>query len=699
MKFWLRRVSALLRWLGRPVFWFLYVLLKFCLTLGGFRPRFSPRRSFITLGLIFFAALAIYFWLFYHLPSIDHLGDHYSRLTTKIYDRHHRLLYKIYRREDRSLVHLDDLPEWVIQATLAAEDKDFWHHAGISPSGVLRAVVFDLSHWHQPPIGGSTITQQLAKNVFLGPEKTLRRKLREIVLALLLEHKYSKRQILEAYLNTIAYGGTSYGIEEASQRYFGHSARQLNLAEAAFLAALPRAPSRYSPFGAYPELAKKRQRLILAKMLQLKMIDSQAYQRALAQPLHFRRQAVTIRAPHFVFYVKNLLSQRYGRRQVEEGGLEVVTSLDLNLQEAAEKIIRQELAKLQGFHVGNGAALVLQPKTGEILAMVGSRDYFDFNHDGNVNVCLQLRQPGSAIKPVNYAVAFQMGFTPATVIIDSPISFQLPGQPVYAPHNYDHLFHGPVSIRTALASSLNVPAVKILASYGVPRMIAMGRAMGISSWTEPSRYGLSLTLGGGEVRMLDLATVYATLANLGRRVDPNPFLLIRDWRGRLLYRRPQPQAKIVLDPGIAFLINDILSDDQARQLAFGRHSLLEIPGAKVAVKTGTSNDLRDNWAVGYSPNFVVAVWVGNNDNSPMSRIASGITGATPIWRRLTLQLLKQFPASGWSPPADIVSRLICQTSGTLTCPGCPQSRWEYFLRRFQPRRHCQFSPPPHPSPG
>ncbi len=677
-----QRLVRSLQWLGRPLFWLLLAIVQ------GF---LISKKIFWQWKAIILLAVTIclfYFGVIYHLPKVTNLVDHSPRLTTKILDRHGRLLYKFYRREDRTLIHLNKLPQYVLDATLAAEDKEFWHHPGISPTGVLRAIFFDLRHPHQPPIGGSTITQQLVKNVFLGSEKTIRRKLREIVLALLVERKFSKRQILEMYLNTIPYGGTTYGIEEASQRYFGHPARQLSLAEAAFLAGLPKAPSRYSPFGAHPELAKQRQRFVLAEMLRAGFISPQEYQQALAEPLHFQSQAIKILAPHFVFYVKDILSQRYGERMVEEGGLEVTTSLDLDLQQKGEKILREELDRVAAFHVGNGAALVLQPKTGEILAMIGSKDYFDFAHDGNVNVTLQERQPGSAIKPVNYAVALGMGFTPATIISDTPTSFQIPGQPTYQPHNYDHRFHGPVSLRTALGSSLNVPAVKVLASYGVPRMITMGQRLGITSWTNPQRYGLSLTLGGGEVRMIDLATVYATLANLGQRVDPNPLLTVRDAQGHLLYQQPPLKPKQVLDPGVAFLLNDILSDDQARSLAFGRHSLLEIPNARVAVKTGTTNNLRDNWAVGYTPYFVVATWVGNNDNSPMSHVASGITGATPIWRRLTLTLLRQYPQTGWPVPNDVVRRQICLTSGTLPCPECPQVGWEYFLRRYQPSHNC-----------
>ena len=672
-----------LQWLGRPLFWLLFILIDIIVI--GEKFLWHRRTVILLAGLL----ILLYFGIFYHLPRVDNLADHYPRLTTKILDRRGRLLYKFYRREDRTLISLDQLPGYVLQATLAAEDKEFWHHPGISPTGVLRAIFFDLRHPRQPPIGGSTITQQLVKNVFLGSEKTIRRKLREIVLALLVERKFSKKQILEMYLNTIPYGGTSYGIEEASQRYFGHPARQLTLAEAAFLAGLPKAPSRFSPFGAYPELAKQRQRFVLAEMLHNGFITPQEYQQALAEPLHFRSQAIKILAPHFVFYVKDILSRQYGERLVEEGGLTVTTSLDLDLQQKSEQIVREELSRISAFHVGNGAALVLQPKTGEILAMVGSRDYFDFAHDGNVNVVLQERQPGSAIKPVNYAMALSMGFTLATIISDTPISFQIPGQPAYQPHNYDRRFHGPVSLRTALASSLNVPAVKVLASYGVPRMITMGKQLGITTWNDPSRYGLSLTLGGGEVRMIDLAAVYATLANLGQRVDPNPILAVRDAHNRLIYQRPPVKPQPVLDPGVAFLLTVILGDDQARSLAFGRHSLLEIPGARVAVKTGTTNNLRDNWAVGYTPYFVVASWVGNNDNSPMSHVASGITGATPIWRRITLLLLKKYPQTGWPVPDDVVRRQICLESGTLPCPECPHLGWEYFLRRYQPSKTCR----------
>ncbi len=649
--------------------------------------------TFLVIGFFFFQIIK-------NLPNPEDLANHRPFLTTKIYDRQGRLLYKIYRQENRSLITQDQLSPELLQATLAAEDKEFWYHPGISLKGIIRALIFNFSHPGKEPIGGSTITQQLVKNVFFESEKTFQRKLKEIFLSLLVEKRFSKQQILQMYFNQISYGGTAYGVEEAAQKYFGKHAWELNLAEAALLAGLPKAPSRYSPYGPYPELAKKRQKEVLSEMVKAGYITQEQYQQAISQPLKFKLEGEKILAPHFVFYVKDLLVEKYGQRQVEQGGLEVITTLDLDIQKEAELVLEQELAKVAKFNVRNGAVLITKPETGEILAMVGSKDYFDFENDGNVNVVLMPRQPGSAIKLINYAVALGRGFTPATILSDTPIEFRIPGQKPYIPKNYDDRFHGLVSLRTALGSSLNVPAVKVLASYGVGEMIALGQKLGITTWDDPSRFGLSLTLGGGEVKMIDLATAYSVFANLGRRVDLDPILQVSNQEGKILFKKEKVEGEQVLRPGIAFLINDILTDDEARAVAFGRHSLLAIPQAKVAVKTGTTNNLKDNWAIGYTPQFLIAVWVGNNDNQPMSRVASGITGATPIWRRLTDYLLKIYPSTDWNMPDDVLKIEICSWGGTLNCSACPSSRWEYFLKDSLPKKTCtasDFRPSPTPA--
>ncbi len=637
------------------------------------------------------------------LPSPDHLIQRQPSLTTKIYDRNGVLLYKIYRNQNRTLVPLEKIPSYFIEATLAIEDKEFYFHNGLSWRGILRALKHNLLHPDEPPIGGSTITQQLVKNALLGPEKTWRRKIREAILALLVEVKFSKNEILQMYFNEVPYGGTAYGAEEAAQKYFGKHVWQLNLAESALLAGLTRAPTKYSPFGAYPELAKKRQIQVLQEMVKAGYLSPSQAAQAIAQPLRFASQGESIKAPHFVFYIKDLLVEKYGQSTVEQGGLTVFTSLDWPIQKQVEAIVQEELAQIEALKINNAAALVIKPPTGEIIAMVGSKDYFDFKNDGNVNVVLRPRQPGSAIKPVNYAVALSLGYTAATIIPDTPITYRIPGQPAYSPKNYDNQFHGPVPLRVALASSLNVPAVKVLSSYGVERMIEMGRKLGITTWTDPSRFGLSLTLGGGEVKMIDLAQVYSVLANLGKKVPLNPILKIKNAQGKIIYQNlcltlgscPRSQ---VLDPGIAFILTDILADNQARALGFGLNSLLKIPKHKVAVKTGTSNNLRDNWAIGYTPSWLAATWVGNNDNSPMSYVASGITGATPIWHRIMRLLLKNQPQEDWPQPNNVVKAKICLRANKPDCPQCTVMKEEFFLQGTVPRSKCSFPPKNQPQP-
>ena len=495
------------------------------------------------------------------------------------------------------------------------------------------------------------------------------------------------------YLNEVSYGGIAYGIEEATQTYFGKKAADLNLAEAALLAGLPAAPTKYSPFGANPQLAITRQRQVLQRMVEEGYITPKEFQEAAQAKLYLAPQRTDIKAPHFVMYIKDLLVQKYGTRMVEEGGLKVITSLDLDIQEIAQQKASEEIEKLTPLRVTNGAALVTKPITGEVLAMVGSKDYFDTKNDGNVNVVLRPRQPGSAIKVVNYAMALSNGFTPATVLADTPITYRIPGSEPYSPVNYDNRFHGNVTVRTALGSSYNVPAVKTLAVFGVNKMIDMGVKMGITTWQDRSRFGLSLTLGGGEVKMTDMAVVYGTLANLGIKVDLHPILKVEDYKGRVLEeyqpeeKWPPVNGKRVVDARVAYLLTDILADNNARIPAFGPSSLLVIPGHQVAVKTGTTNDKRDNWTIGFTKDFLVAVWVGNNDNSPMSAVASGITGASPIWNQIMTNLLKDRPSHRFEKPDGIKAVEICSVNGLLPCGGCP-TRIEYFLPGTEPTIHC-----------
>jgi len=656
---------------------------------------FKPKKIKTSFKLIFFLlgnlvslVIILYFsfLVFKDLPSPTKLLNRQQSLSTKIYDRNGALLYKIYRGKNRTPILLKNLPDFVIQATIAIEDKDFYHHNGLSLRGIIRAIYQNLIFGKKT--GGSTITQQLVKNALLSSEKTWRRKIKEAVLALLVEKKYSKDQILEMYFNEVGYGGSTYGIEEASQTYFGKSASELNLAEASLLAGLPASPTQFSPFGHIPKLAKEQQLTVLNRMQEDGYLTEIQKEEAYQQKLNFAPQETEIFAPHFVMYVKELLVQKYGEKMVEEGGLEVQTSLDLNIQESAQKIVNEEIKKLGNLHITNGAALVTNPKTGEILAMVGSKDYFAKDIDGNVNVTTSLRQPGSSIKPVNYSIALENGFTPATLIDDSPIVYKVPGQPPYSPINYDRRFHGEVPLRITLGSSYNVPAVKVLAAFGVKKMIVRGTEMGITSWTDPSRYGLSLTLGGGEVKMTDMAVTYGVLANLGIRVNLNPILEVKNSTGKILEKNPQGKETPVLNPGTAFLLTNILADNNARTPAFGPNSQLFIPDRPVAVKTGTTQNMRDNWTIGYTPSRLTAVWVGNNDNTPMSYVASGVTGASPIWRKIMDSLLNKKPKEEFPRPEEIIEVEICQASGTLPCQGCPSIKKEFFIKGTEPKFAC-----------
>lgn len=590
------------------------------------------------------AGSAVYQSVLKNLPSPLILRDHLPSLSTRIVDRHGELLYQVYRDENRTLISLGDVPAIVIQATIASEDKDFYRHPGISVKGIVRAgihnFVCSLKNQACTSIqGGSTITQQLVKNSLITPEKTLTRKLKEAYLAMQTEHLYSKDEILEMYFNYVPYGGTAYGIKEAAEQYFGKSVRDLSLAESALLAGLPVAPTTLSPFGTHPYLAKNRQSQVLNAMVASGYISKSDAEKAAAETITLSAGRSDIKAPHFVMYVKDLLVRQFGEDIVNHGGLEVTTTLDLPSESILEGEIETELNKLHHLNVGNAAGLITNPKNGDILAMAGSHDFFDVGKDGQVNVVASPRQPGSSIKPITYSLAFMHGLTPESLIEDSPVCFTIPGQPNYCPTNYDKRFHGRVTARTALASSYNVPAIKVLNSMGVLNMVELAKKMGITTWNHPERFGLSLTLGGGEVTMLDMAEVYGVFANGGTKVPLRAILSVKDANGQELIVAHEPAVENVIPASVAYEISSILSDPKARAPAFGIHSVLNIPGYPVAVKTGTTNDLRDNWTFGYTPDVVVATWVGNNDNSPMSAVASGVTGASPIWSHTMQKLL------------------------------------------------------------
>ncbi|OGM08048.1 hypothetical protein A2W13_02895 [Candidatus Woesebacteria bacterium RBG_16_36_11] len=682
-------------------------------------PQLHFRYLFVL--ILFFLFLVIPFnfivKVFKDLPSPQKLTQREIEVSTKIYDRNGVLLYKIFENKNRTIIPLQEIPMHVRLATLAAEDAEFYSHPGFSIKGIVRAVYKNLTQGELT--GGSTITQQLVKNALLTSEKTWVRKAKEITLALQVEMSFTKDQILEMYLNEVSYGGTAYGIEEASIQYFNKDVGKLTLAQASLLAGLPKSPTKYSP-SANPSLSLARQKEVLHLMKVNGFINEEQEKQAGQETLTFANQKTDIKAPHFVMYVRQILEETYGKEMIGKGGLNVITSLDYEIQKLAEDVVAKEIEKLKPLNVTNGAVVVLNPATGEILAMVGSYNYFDNEHDGNVNVTLSERQPGSSIKIINYAYALSHGYTPSTIIPDIPTSFLVEGQPPYIPKNYDGNYRGNLLLRSAFAESRNIPAVRVLASYGVKNMIEMGKKMGITTWDDENRFGLSLTLGGGEVKLLDLARVYATVANYGKRPEISPIINITNYQNGSVYLNPclsvqtaeekdltknvyasevfgkNCREEAVLDPRVAYILTDILKDNSARAPAFGTFSQLVIPNHKeVAVKTGTSNNLRDNLTIGYNQKYLVAVWVGNNDNSPMARVASGVTGASPIFNKIMSSLLFNEQNHDWTIPEGLIQIPVCKTTGTLSCSGC-ETKMEWFLGENKPQTNCETSSPkPH----
>ena len=635
-------------------------------------------------GLItIFSGLVLVWFFTKDLPSPKQLTSRSLSQTTKIYDRNDVLLFNVYTDENRTIVPLSEIGDNLKNATIAIEDKDFYKHKGFDIYGIIRALGSNILN--REVQGGSTITQQLVKGVFLSPERTITRKAKELYLAFRVEMAFPKNKILEMYLNQVPYGGTAFGVEAAAEQYFGKKVKDLTLSEAALLAGLPQAPSYYSPFGQDPSRAKARQKLVLNRMASDGYITRAEEEKAFAEPLNYKSSITNIRAPHFVMYVKEYLAQKYGEEYATQAGLKVKTTLDIDLQDKAQKIVTDNIDKLKPYNVGNGAALVTKPGTGEILAMVGSRDFFDIAHDGNVNVTTALRQPGSSIKPINYATALEHKLiTPATIIMDIPTTFS--GVPAYRPVNYDGRFHGPVPVRYALANSYNIPAVKVLALNGVGEMIKQAGAMGITSFVDESRYGLSLTLGGAEVKMTDMATAFGVFANPGEKEDLNPILKIEDANGKVIEETKPKLAKRVLSAQTSFLISSILSDNGARTAAFGPSSQLVVRGKTVAVKTGTTDDKRDNWTIGYTPTYLVATWVGNNDNKPMNpAITSGVTGAAPIWNQIVTELLKDKVNETFKVPSGVNAISICSLTGGQKSESC-NNRVEYFIAGTEPAK-------------
>lgn len=680
----------------------------------------------VSLALVILAtALLSYVAVAATLPPVSALPQAATGpVTTRIYDRHGRLLNEVFNPNEgrHILVPLEEISPFLIAAVIATEDANFYRHPGVDPIGILRALYLA---WREGEFvsGGSTIVQQLVKITLLSPERTLSRKVKEIILAAEVNRRYDKDTILEMYLNRVYFGRGAYGAEAAARTFFGKSAKDLTLGQAALLAGMIQAPSYYDPY-TNPKAARERQEIVLNLMVKQGYITREQAQAALAEPWQLVQPEVAFKAPHFVLYVRQELERLYGPELVYGGGLEVYTTLDLDLQRAVERIAREHVARLRDRNVNNAAVVVIRPGTGEILAMMGSVDYNDPEIDGQVNMALAPRQPGSAIKPFTYLAAFEMpppppevmkrlphpvlppgGWNPATLIPDIRTEFPDPNGP-YVPVNYDRREHGLVTVRSALANSYNIPAVYALQHIGIERLKQMARRLGITTLTR-NGYGLSLTLGGGEVTLLELTNAYATLANQGRYVPPMAIVCVRNVKGELIQRFvdakdvPQcqpdnvptaaewvgrsdaiPRPKQVVDPRFVYQITSILSDNRARIPAFGPNNALELD-RPAAVKTGTTNDFRDAWTIGYTPDLAVGVWVGNADYSPMYNVP-GSFGAAPIWQQIMRYALRDVPPKEFPVPEGVQFIEVCRDTGTLPSDECPERIREVFVPPQQP---------------
>lgn len=637
--------------------------------------------------LIIFIGASIYFLRDLPNPAKLASGDYPS--SSLIYDRNGKLLYEFFSDKRRTEIKLSEVPQNMINATLAIEDANFYNHGGFDFRGILRGLFRTV--FEKRLQGGSTLTQQLVKNALLTPERTLSRKVKEAVLTIATEVLYSKSKILEMYFNQTPYGGTMWGVETAAKGIFGKDVKDLTLPEAALIAGLPGSPTAYSPFS-HPDAAKTRQELVLKRMNELGMITEDEMKKASEAELNYSLSKGKIEAPHFVFYVKEKLIDKYGLDKVNEGGLKITTTLDLDLQHFAETSVATEISKINRANVSNGAVLVTDPTNGQILAMVGSKDYWATDIDGKYNVTTAYRQPGSSIKPINYAIGIETGkVTAASVFDDNPTCFTIKNQMTYCPTNYGGAYHGIQTLRNSLGNSLNIPAVKMMKLNGVKTFVASASAMGLETLKDPSNYGLSLALGGGDVTMVDMNTAYGVLANGGVKQDSVSILKVLDKNGKVLDEYKDIPGERQISRETTYIISNILSDDGARSMVFGRGSILNIKGhPEVSVKTGTTNDLRDNWTIGYNPDYVVAVWVGNNNNSKMGGVASGTTGASPIWHNVMTEILKDKMVKKQTVPAGVVSMTVCNLTGQLPPnEGC-DSHVEYFKKDFVPTQRVSY---------
>lgn len=629
------------------------------------RNKFN-KASLIKKGIYIFVCLLIIgfiyvFFLSLTLPNPNKLQERQVAESTKIYDRECKtLLYEIAGNQKRTLVELKDIPTNVQNATIAIEDKNFREHGGFSLWSIFRTVVTNVI-FHKKA-GGSTLTQQFVKNAILTNEKTYTRKLKEIILAYRIEKKFNKDQILQMYLNEIPYGSNTYGVEAASQFYFGKNVKDTNLAEAATLAAIVQAPSRYSPYGPNKDLLIQRQQYVLDLMAEQGYVKKEEAEAAKKTTLKFQQRIENMSAPHFVMYIKELIAEKYGEKTAESSGFKICTTLDVNKQQIAERIVKEQSLKNQASYNASNAALVaMDPKTGEVLAMVGSRDYFDETIDGQVNVALKARQPGSSFKPIVYTAAFQKGFLPETMVYDTNTNFSTDPAKTYEPRNYNGNEYGPISLRMALAGSLNTPAVKTMYLAGIDNVLELAKNLGYTTLNDKDRFGLSLVLGGGEVKLIEHVRAYAALARSGEEPEIVFIKKIEDKDGKILEEFKEPKITRVIDANIANMTTSILSDNNARSFIFTSNNYLNLANRPVAAKTGTTNDYRDAWTLGYTPSLVTGVWVGNNDNSEMKRGADGSIIAAPIWNRFMREALGNSPIetfTGYKIPDNTRSILL-----------------------------------------
>ena len=605
----------------------------------------------IALGAFAIIAVIAILLLSRDLPNPNQLINREVAQSTKIYDRTgENILYEISGDQRRTLVQLKDIPDNVKHATIAIEDKNFYNHGGFSVWAMIRTTITNVIY--NRSAGGSTLTQQFIKNAVLSNEKTITRKIKELILAYQLEQKFSKDEILQMYLNEIPYGSNSYGVEAATQKYFGKGVKDLTLAESAVLAALPQSPSRYSPYGPNKDILLGRKDYVLDLMAEQGYISTSERDAAKKQEIVFKGRDNNMIAPHFVMYIKDLLSEKYGEKMIEQEGLKIYTTLDLYKQNIAEQTITERTKSYPEKYGANNAALVsIDPKTGQILAMVGSRDYFDDSIDGQVNVTTRPRQPGSSMKPIVYAALFGKGYTPDTLLYDVVTNFSTDSTNPYIPHDYDLKERGPVTIRKALAGSLNIPAVKAIYLAGINSVIDLAENLGYTTLSDRSRFGLSLVLGGGEVKLLEHANAYSAFARDGQMSPVVGILKIEDKNGNVI-EEYKPAEKKVLDSQVARMINSILSDNDARSYIFTAKNFLILGDRPVAAKTGTTNDYHDAWTIGYTPSLVTGVWVGNSDNKAMKGHPDGSVVAAPIWHDYMAKVLGGTPVETFKAPDD-----------------------------------------------